>query len=897
MAGTVRIAILANASQATRELNSVAGQASGLGSKFAKFGRVAAAGLAIAGAGAVKLGIDSVKAASDLQETVSKTGVVFGKAGDSVLKWSKGTATSLGQSQQQALDAAATFGVFGKSAGKSGAELAKFAKQNTTLASDLASFHNTSPEEAIAALGAAFRGEAEPMRRFGVLLDDASMRQQALKMGLVKTTKEALSPQNKVLAAQALIMKQTKDAQGDFARTSGGLANQQRILSAQFANFKATIGAALLPVVTQFVTFLNGALFPALGKVKDALTPVIGYAKALFAQFTSGTGQMGAFSTFIQTRVIPAVQQIVAAFQGLVAVVVPIVRQIVTAILANWSKIQPQVKAIWSSVKAIITSALSIIKSVIMIATKVISAVWAKFGATILRYITTTMRNMATVIGGVFKVIEGIFKVVSSVLRGDWKGAWDGIKKILSGALAIIKGLVSQAFNVIRTLTSVAWTAVKAIVSKAWDGIVTAVKGGIGNAVASVSGLKAKVTAVLSGIASWLYSAGRDLIQGLINGVKDMASSLASAAKDAVQGAIDGAKSILGIHSPSRVFHEIGLNTMRGFINGIKRGGDGIDNALSKVTDGLEAYFDGRFKKDKVAKAHTRAALKGLRDEYRALVKNGKAQDALAKRIEKAKDRLTELKDARKSYAASIKSAAVDYASVTNLNTAFNADAMLAEMKRRLAKIQQFAAILKDLVAKGLNATTIDQLAQAGVEGGLAEALAIQQGGQAAIDQFNEVQQQINAAAGTLGNTTAGSMYDAGIQAAEGFVKGLEKAAEKLDKAAVRLAKALVNAIKKALGIKSPSKVFEEIGLNAVRGLQIGLDDTYVKKSGTVLAASLEKGFGTPALKAYATTSGQGGNRYFIEIKADATTDSVALGRSLVSAIDAYEAAGGRRRA
>jgi hypothetical protein len=149
------------------------------------------------------------------------------------------------------------------------------------LASDLASFNNTTPEEAIQAIGGALRGENEPIRRYGVLLDEASLKQAALKEGIISSTKEALTPQQKVLAAQLAIYQQTTAAQGDFARTSDGLANQQRILAAQFANLQAEIGQALLPVMLQFVKALNAMVtgdFPAFGdaisKLNDMLNPL-----------------------------------------------------------------------------------------------------------------------------------------------------------------------------------------------------------------------------------------------------------------------------------------------------------------------------------------------------------------------------------------------------------------------------------------------------------------------------------------------------------------------------------------------------------------------------------------------------------------------------------------------
>jgi hypothetical protein len=116
------------------------------------------------------------------------------------------------------------------------------------LSGDLASFHNANPADVALALGAALRGEAEPIRKFGVLLNDAAVKAQAMKMGLYDGT-GALSAQAKVLATQKLILEQTSDAQGDFARTSTGAANQQRILSAQVDNAKVAIGQAFLPIL------------------------------------------------------------------------------------------------------------------------------------------------------------------------------------------------------------------------------------------------------------------------------------------------------------------------------------------------------------------------------------------------------------------------------------------------------------------------------------------------------------------------------------------------------------------------------------------------------------------------------------------------------------------------
>ncbi len=300
MAGsrTLKLNILADTKDLVDGLKKANGQVnsaqSGIAAAFDKVKVAAVAATAAGAAFAVKYGRDAILAASDLAETVSKVGVIFGDSAKQVEAFAQEAATTLGQSQKQALDAAATFAVFGKSAGLAGDDLVKFSTDFTTLASDLASFNNTSPEEAILAIGSALRGEAEPLRRYGVLLDDASLRQAALELGIISTTKNALTPQQKVLAAQELIFRQTGDAQGDFARTSDGLANSQRILAAQLDNVKTTIGTALLPIATELfgefsrrlipavqgfadtfqedlIPYLERRVFPAFGELKDSI--------------------------------------------------------------------------------------------------------------------------------------------------------------------------------------------------------------------------------------------------------------------------------------------------------------------------------------------------------------------------------------------------------------------------------------------------------------------------------------------------------------------------------------------------------------------------------------------------------------------------------------------------
>ena len=225
----------------------------------------------------------AIRAASDFEESASKVDVIFGRASKSVKDFANDAAVSLGQSKQDVLNAAGVFGTFGKAAGLAGDDLGLFTTDFVTLSTDLASFNNTSPEEAVMAIGAALRGESEPLRRYGILLDDATLKHEAMTLGIYKG-KGALTSQQKILAAQSAIYKQSSDAQGDFARTSDGLANSQRTLSALFKNFQIQLGQQLLPATTNFVNDLidiNQELKNMPGPLKTATSKIGEFGKTI----------------------------------------------------------------------------------------------------------------------------------------------------------------------------------------------------------------------------------------------------------------------------------------------------------------------------------------------------------------------------------------------------------------------------------------------------------------------------------------------------------------------------------------------------------------------------------------------------------------------------------------
>jgi hypothetical protein len=235
----------------------------------------------------VRFGASAVKAASDLQEAQSKTSVVFGQSASAVETWGQNTAKALGQSRQQALEAAGTFGNLLRAFGETEEQAAIMSTTLVELASDLASFNNVDVTQTLNALRSGLSGETEPLKRFGVALNDVRLKEEALRLGLVKTTKETLPAGIKTQAAYSLILKDTALAQGDFERTSDGLANQTKILTARFEDLKTEIGKNLLPVINDATTELlkmfdvieergaGGAALRGVQNLTDSLTDLV----------------------------------------------------------------------------------------------------------------------------------------------------------------------------------------------------------------------------------------------------------------------------------------------------------------------------------------------------------------------------------------------------------------------------------------------------------------------------------------------------------------------------------------------------------------------------------------------------------------------------------------------
>lgn len=477
----------------------------------------------------------SVDAFASLEDAQGAAGVTFGKATSAIDGFATAAAKNYGISQRAATEAAITFGTLGKSAGMSGEDLAGFSTKFAGLAGDLASFRGTSPEQAIEAIGAALRGESEPIRAYGVLLDDASLRQEALSQGLIKTTKEALTPQQKVLATQALILKQTTDAQGDFQRTADSTANTQKTLTAEMENQQAVLGAKLAPAVTamrQAMIDLIGALAGA-GTAFAAVTGFIGdnskafvaAATVLGAVFGPALVAMGVSATINGAKVVAAwVAQQLAAMKSLA-----VQSLVVAGIVGGYV-------ALGASAVA------SVAKQV---------AAWALLGV-------QSLLNAAKV-------------------AAAWIIAMGPIAIVAAAVIGLVVLIVKN------------WDTIKQKTAEAWAAFAGFVSGGVTKAVGFVKELPGKILSALGNIGDLLKGAGQALIQGLIDGITSKLGAIADVmgkVADKVKGFLPGSPVKEG---PLTAWNNgaAGQRLMGMLADGIAAGRPAVAGAMNSSLSGL----------------------------------------------------------------------------------------------------------------------------------------------------------------------------------------------------------------------------------------------------------------------------------------------------------------------
>lgn len=215
-------------------------------------------GAAIKAAQGIKtLATESIALAMNALESESLFANSMGKMTNQAVKWSKDLSKSLGLNEYELRKNIGTFNVMFTAMGLGATKAFELSRGLTQLAYDMASFYNLRPDEAFDKLRAGITGETEPLKRLGILVDEATAKTYAYKTGIAETGAQ-LTQQEKVLARYAAITAQTAIAQGDLARTMESPANQLRVLQSVTEEAKTTIGMAFLPVLSALIKELTG---------------------------------------------------------------------------------------------------------------------------------------------------------------------------------------------------------------------------------------------------------------------------------------------------------------------------------------------------------------------------------------------------------------------------------------------------------------------------------------------------------------------------------------------------------------------------------------------------------------------------------------------------------------
>lgn len=319
--GSIHYDLKIDTSQFDKASESINSKLQNVGNKMKRIGKTMTAAVTlpvVAGFGV------AIKAASDLNETINKVDVSFKEQATSVKAWAKTSIQSMGLAQQSALDAAALFGDMSTSMGLNVKQAGKMSMNLVQLGADMASFKNVSFERAQTALAGVFTGETEALKGLGIVMTETNLQTFAQSQG-IKGNIQDLTQAEKVQLRYAFVMAKTKNAQGDFARTSSSTSNQIRSTNERFKELSAQLGQQLLPIANQILGILSrmAERFSNLSpEVQKAILIGIGLAAVLGPLIMILTGVGKAIMAVRAALILLATHPIVAIVLGIIAVLI-----------------------------------------------------------------------------------------------------------------------------------------------------------------------------------------------------------------------------------------------------------------------------------------------------------------------------------------------------------------------------------------------------------------------------------------------------------------------------------------------------------------------------------------------------------------------------------------------
>lgn len=502
-------------------------------------------------------------------------------------------------------------------------------------------------------------------------------------------------------------------------------------------------------------------------------------------------------------------------------------------------------RAIWNGISAFFTAVWNGIKAVA-------GVVWGLIKVAVIN----PMKSTWSALKSLWNVIKGWLQAAWSGIRSVATSLWGGIKTAMINPIMSvwqsISSYMGKVSSTIKSKLNDAWNTAKSWGSKfltIGKDIVMGIVHGVENAGGALfsslgtladSALKAAKSFIMSGSPSRLFAdkVGAPISQGIAVGIDEHARVAHAAVRGVAKGMIDQASKTLGIASPSKVFRNLGIYVNEGLVEGLTSSTARVKSATKRIETLLIQTYnkvaDLRGHKgvsNKWVTSHEKT-LKHLESyvhkEDKLLRSLAAKRDSVAGKLKTAQKKLSDLQkqwsDEVKSVASGVMQGFSIVTEAPQEGFALTAADVVNKMRDQMAKAVQFAAQLQALKKKGLSSDLIAQIAAAGVDQGGATATALAGASKGQIDQINQLNKATKSAATSAGKAVADSMYGAGLRSAQGLVKGLQSQEKAIEKQMMRIANAMKKAIKHALGIHSPSRVFAEIGQWIPRGLAAGVE-------------------------------------------------------------------------
>lgn len=309
---TYELAIIVSDDVDVREIESAIGTLGKLekkgestGRSLLSFGNVATVAAGAIGTAVLAAGAASLQMAGDVEEAGAKFDTVFGDQAKTVGDNLDAFAESVGRNRFELRRFAGDLGDTFTPLGFAAEESARLSEQVTKLAVDLASFNNLSEADVARSLQSALVGNTENLLQFGVVANEAAIKQKALELGLQGVNGQ-LTAQEKAQAILALTIEGTTAAQGDALRTADSFTNQQRKLVAQLQETAIATGTELIPAANEMLVIFNdlatGAA-PLLIQGVEGIVPALQVATRGFGLLTKSGSEFEQFQENVQAIV------------------------------------------------------------------------------------------------------------------------------------------------------------------------------------------------------------------------------------------------------------------------------------------------------------------------------------------------------------------------------------------------------------------------------------------------------------------------------------------------------------------------------------------------------------------------------------------------------------------